>query len=114
MNIDVTPNRLEKYMVFFLSENLVFIDSMQFMNSSFEKLVKNLTDDDFKYLTKESASKNLELLKQKDAYPYEYMDSFKRFVEEKLSDKKCFYSSGKDVTTGDNGKKLNGLISDED
>ena len=53
---------------------------MQFMNSSLEKLVKNLSDDDFKYLTKEFGSKNLELLKQKDAYPYEYMDSFKNLM----------------------------------
>ena len=56
---------------------------MRFMNSSLEKLVKNLSDD-FKYLTKEYSSKNLELLKQKDAYPYEYMDSFTRFSEEKI------------------------------
>ena len=76
--------------------------------------MKNLSDNDFKHLTKEFGFKNLELLKQKDAYPYEYMDSFKRFVEEKLSDKKCFYSSVKDVTAGDNGKKSYGLISDED
>ena len=54
---------------------------MQFMNSSLEKLVKNLSDNDFKYLTEEFGPKNLELLKQKDAYPYEYMDSFKRFNE---------------------------------
>ena len=45
--------------------NLVFIDSMQFMNSSLKKLVRNLADDDFKYLTEEFGSKNLELLKQK-------------------------------------------------
>ena len=38
---------------------------MQFMNSSLEKLVENVTDDDFKYLTEEFGSKNLELLKQK-------------------------------------------------
>ena len=30
-----------------------------------------MTDDDFKYLTEEFGSKNLELLKQKDAYPYD-------------------------------------------
>ena len=42
------------------------------------------------------------------------MDSFKRFSEEKLPDKKCFYSSVKDGTTGDNGKKLDGHINDED
>ena len=34
------------------------------------------------------------------------MDSFKRFNEEKLPDKKCFYSSVKDGTTGDNGEKI--------
>ena len=48
---------------------------MQFMSSSLGKLVKNLSDDDFKYLTKEFGSNNLELLKQKVAYLYEYMDS---------------------------------------
>ena len=65
-------------MAFFLNKNLVFIDSMQFMNSSLEKLVKNLPDNDFKYLAKGFCSKNLELLKQKGVYPYEYMDGFKR------------------------------------
>ena len=63
---------------------------MQFMNSSLDKLVKNLSDNDFKYFTKEFGSKNLELFKQKGAYPYGYMGSFKRFSEEKLSDKVCF------------------------
>ena len=78
---------------------------MQFMNSSIEKLLKNLSVNHFKYLTEEFGSKNLELIKQKDAYTYEYTDSFKRFGEEKLPDKKCFYSSVKDGTADDNGKK---------
>ena len=46
------------------------------MNSSLEKLVKNLTDNDFNYLIEEFDSKNLELLKQKGVYPYEYMNRF--------------------------------------
>ena len=87
---------------------------MQFMNSSLEKLVKNWSDNGFKYLTEGFDSKNLELLKRKDAYLYECMDRFKRFNEEKLPDKKCFYSSVKDGTTDDNGEKLDGHISDED
>ena len=57
---------------------------MQFMNSSLEKLVQNLLDDDFKYLVEEFGSEKLELLEQKDAYPYEYMNSFERFDKEKL------------------------------
>ena len=43
-------------MAFFLNKNLVFIDSIQFMNYSLEKLLKNLSDDDFKYFTKEFGS----------------------------------------------------------
>ena len=84
---DLIPNRLEKYMAFFLNKNLVFIDGMQFKNSSLEKLVKNLSGNDFKQLTKEFGSENSKLLKQKDAYPYEYMNSFKKISEEKLPDK---------------------------
>ena len=42
------------------------------------------------------------------------MNSFKRFNEEKLPDKKCFYSSVKDGTTGDNGKKIDSHIRDEE
>ena len=114
MKIDVVPNRLEKYMAFILNKNLVFIDSMQFMNSSLEKLVKNLSDNDFKYLTEEFGSKNLELLKQKDAYSYEYMNSFKRFNEEKLPARKYFYSSTKDGKIGDDGKISDGHISFKD
>ena len=47
-----------------------------------------------------------ETLKQKDAYPYKYMNSFERFFEEKLPDKKCFYRSLKNRTTVDNGEKI--------
>ena len=60
---------LEAQFVGVLKKILVFICSMQFMNSSLEKLVKNLSENDFKYLTEKFGSTNLELLKQKDAYP---------------------------------------------
>ena len=111
VKIDVITNGLEKYMTFLLKKNLVFIDSMQLMNSSLEKLVKNLTDDDLEYLSEEFGFKNLELLKQEDVYLYEYMDNFNG---EKLPDKECFYSSVKDRTTDDNGKKLDSYMSNKD
>ena len=60
-------------MAFSLNKNLVLIDSMQFMNYNLEKLVGNLSNEDFKYLVEEFGSKSLELLKQKGDYPYEYM-----------------------------------------
>ena len=75
MKIDGVPNGSEKYVAFILNKNFAFIDSMQFMNSSLEKLVKNLSDNDFKYFTEEFSSKNIELLKQKDAYPFIHMST---------------------------------------
>ena len=60
------------------------------MNPSLDKLVKNFSDEDFKYLVEEFGSENLELLKQKGAYPYEYMNSFERFNEKKLPAKNIF------------------------
>ena len=42
------------------------------------------------------------------------MDSFKRIGEERLPDRKCFYSSVKDGTAGDNNNKLHGHISNKD
>ena len=44
VKIRVIPNGLEQYIAFFLNKNLVFIDSMQFMNFSLDKLVNNLSD----------------------------------------------------------------------
>ena len=108
------PNRLEKYLTFLLNKNLVFIDSMQFMNSSLDKLVKNLSDEDFKYLVEEFGSENLEILKQKGAYPYEYMNSFKRFNEEKLCARKYFFSSTKKGKINEDGKISDGHIRIED
>ena len=78
---------------------------MQFMNSSLDKLIKNLLDEEFKYLVEEFGSKNLELLKQKGAYPYEYMNSLERFSEEKLPARKCFFSFTKKGKIGNDGKK---------
>ena len=77
-------------MSFTLNGNIVFIDSMLFMNSSLDKFVKNLGSEDFKYLSEEFSGEELKLVKQKGIYPYEYFDSFKRFKESKLLDIDCF------------------------
>ena len=78
VKISFIRNGVEKYMTFTLNKNLVFIDSMLFMNSSLDKLVKNLSDNDFKYLSGEFNGEQLELIKKKDIYPYEYFDSFRK------------------------------------
>ena len=63
------PNGLEKYMSFTLDKNIIFIDSMLFMNSSLDKLVKNMGSKDFKYLSEVFKGKRLELVKEKGVYP---------------------------------------------
>ena len=65
-----------KELSFTVGKNIVFIDSMLFMNSSLDKLAENLSSQDFKYLNKEFSGEKLELVKKKGVYPYEYFDSF--------------------------------------
>ena len=101
-------------MALFFGGNLVFIESIKFMNSSLDNLVTNLLDEDFKYLVEEFGSENLEILKQKGAYPYEYMNSFERFNEEKLPARKYFFSSTKKRKIDNDGKRSGGHVSIKD
>ena len=96
----VIPNVLEKYMAFTINTTLVFINSMQFMNSSLDSLVKIFSDNDFKYLPKQFSGEFLKLVKQKGVYPYEYMDSFKKLPENMLHNRCKFFSSVKDKCIG--------------
>ena len=65
IKVSVIPSRLEKYVAFTVNKNLVFINSMEFMNSSLDALIKNLSDNDFKYLSKEFSGEFLKFIKQK-------------------------------------------------
>ena len=48
VKVNFIQNGSEKCMAFTINKNLVFIDSMQYINSSLDALVKNLSDNDFK------------------------------------------------------------------
>ena len=96
VKISVILNGLETYVAFTINKNIIFIDSMEFMKASLDSLVKNLRDRCFKYFSEEYIGKLLKLVKEKGVYPYEFMDSFKRFNEDKLPDKCEFFSSLKD------------------
>ena len=94
VSIDVIPCGLEKYMAFIVNKWLVFVGSMQFMNSSLDKLAGNLSSDDFKCLRDVFRDdKQFKLVKCKGVYPYEWVDKFDWSC---LPDKKCFYSSLKE------------------
>ena len=68
-----------------------FIDNFQGLSSSLDSLVKNLYKDDFMYLSQEFDKKVLDLVKQKEFYPYEYMSDFEKFKEQ-LPSKEKFYN----------------------
>ena len=59
----VVLNGLEKCMAFTINKNLFFIDSMQLMDSSLNKLVKILSDNVFRYLSEEFSGGVSELVK---------------------------------------------------
>ena len=71
LKMHTIPNGLEKYMSFSLKNKLSFIDSFQFVSSSFNRLVKNLDKDDFKYSSQEFDNNVLDFMKQKEFYPCE-------------------------------------------
>ena len=63
----------------YINKKLIFIDSLQFLRSSLDGLVKNLLKDDFTYLSQEFDNNVLDVVKQKGFYPLEYMCDFEKF-----------------------------------
>ena len=96
--IKCIPTNTERYISFALG-NLRFIDSVNFMQSSLDKLVKG--SEEFPIMQKIVPEENKrKLLLKKGIYPYECMDAFERFDETQLPEKEKFYSSlsGKGIT----------------
>ena len=84
-------NNMEKYIYFSIGQ-LRFIDSLQFVNASLDKLVKS-NDPDSLLITSnyEPDFNKVGLLLKKEMYPYEYMDNFESFKETSLPKKEAFY-----------------------
>ena len=116
-NIECIPNNEEKYITF--TKNIivrqytnkkgeeknktfkiVFKDSLKFMSSSLGVLVNNLPKNGFKNISKYYTPEEVELIKQKGFYPYEFMDTEEKFNNTKLPPREAFYSklSGKGIT----------------
>ena len=79
LKISIVLNGLEKYMSFTINNKLSFIDSFKFISSSLDSLVKNLSKDDFKYLSQEFDNDVLDLVKKGGFHPFEYLTNFQRF-----------------------------------
>ena len=102
VSIDVIPCGLEKYMAFIVNRWSVFVDSMQFVNSSLDVLVGNLGSEDFKCLRGVFGDdEQFKLVKCKGVYPYEWVDRFDKFDWSCLPSKECFFSSLKGKSISD-------------
>jgi hypothetical protein len=94
--ITCIPTNMERYLSFSIG-NLRFLDSYQFMGSSLETLVDNLTsvegEKHFKQFRKAFPSEQqAKLLFQKNEYCYDYIDSFDKFEEAKLPARDAFFN----------------------
>ena len=91
-----------------ITYRLRFIDSCRFMQDSLSNLVDNLSEVNNKnlkishdtlikkfhntYQLCDNDFDKFNLLLRKGVYPYEYMDEWEKFNEDKLPDKELFYS----------------------
>jgi len=105
--INAISQSSEKYLSFSIG-SLKFVDTFAFMSKSLDGLSSLLQKDKFVNLDKIFSDKSY-LLKRKGIYPYEYMNSFDKFNEQKLPSINDFYSklSGKTVKIEDYNYALN-------
>ena len=85
------------------------------MQTSLEKLVKNMDRKDFKHTSKYFSGDKLDLMSRKGVYPYEYMTGVNKFRETELPSKKSFGSTlgaGEIIGSGDEMKPES--ITDDD
>ena len=116
-NIKCIPNNEEKYITFTKTIitgqytnkkgedknktfDIVFKDSLKFMSSSLGALVNNLPKNGFKNISKYYTPEEVELIKQKGFYPYEFMDTEEKFNDTNPPPREAFYSklSGRGIT----------------
>ena len=118
--IDCIPCNEEKYISFtkeiivdkFINEEkkevevkrkIRFIDSFKFMATSLDSLVKNLPKESFKNLTEFYEGKQLDLIKRKGVFPYDWFDNFGKLSSTSLPPKEAFHSilNDSDITEED-------------
>src|SRR5690606_27749687 len=104
--INCIPLNWEKFLTFSIGRGLRFIDSIQFMNKSLNKLTKNLPPEKFK-LTKSicmkegDTNRKFELITKKGIFPYDYITSTEVLKQTTLPKMEEFYNrlNDKHITT---------------
>ena len=110
IDIQVIPKSSENYMSIIINRNIIVLDSLQFYKAFLDSLAGNLQNGDFKYLMSEFPSDKLEILRIKDVYPHEWVDSYEKFKCEELPPKEAFCSS---IDDGERGKGDGHIFNDK-
>ena len=98
---------MEKYLTITLGRYIVFKDSLMFLSLALDKLGKNLLAgglDKFVNLRNEYpniSDEKLQLLMRKGVFPYDYIDSWDRMLEDHLPPKEAFFNKLKDTGISD-------------
>ena len=82
IDIEVIPRTSEKYMSIIVNSNIIFLDSNQFYKGKLDNHASHLNNEYFKQ--SEFSINQLELLKGKDSYPYEWVYSYEKFDYQEL------------------------------
>ena len=93
--INIIPHNKEKY-IGIQWNDIIFLDSIKFLNSSLDKLAQNLDDKALKYLSEhlpndERREVRLSLLRKKGVFPYNYFQNKSVLKEKELPPKSSFY-----------------------
>ncbi|XP_048256619.1 uncharacterized protein LOC125382162 [Haliotis rufescens] len=94
-SIQIIPHNSEQFLSFTVDNDLVFLDSCKFLQSSLDALTKNQMNkglDTFVFL-KEQFPQHVGIMTRKLPFPYEYMDSWEKLNDTQLPPKESFYSS---------------------
>ncbi|UYV70201.1 hypothetical protein LAZ67_7002162 [Cordylochernes scorpioides] len=81
-HLKIIPMNMEKYSVI-LVDDVIFLDSFQFLSASLNTLSSNLPQDGFKVLS-QCFLYQTDLLRRKGVYPYEYITDSSKFSETSL------------------------------
>ena len=91
-------------MSFIINNKIIFLDSLQFLKSSLADFAANLEDTDHKCLLAEFPEDKLNLLKEKDIFPYEQIDDYRKFHCPRHPPKSAYYSRLKATTINEDNE----------
>jgi hypothetical protein len=82
---------------------LRFVDSFKFMAASIDELSSGLIKENFTHMR--AQMKNYELLIRKGIFPYDYMDSWDKFLETQLPPREAFFNKLTNKSISENDYK---------